>query len=56
VLERAVELARQAGSHRPEITALGRGLYYRIAGLGPDAALEQARGALLAALAAADGS
>jgi enoyl-CoA hydratase/carnithine racemase len=56
VLERAVELAAHAGSRQAEVTALGRGLYYRTAGLGSDAALEEARHALLAALAAADGA
>jgi enoyl-CoA hydratase/carnithine racemase len=56
VLERAVEIAEQASKHRPEIVALGRDLYYRLRGAPPEKALEDARQALLAALAAADRS
>jgi enoyl-CoA hydratase/carnithine racemase len=55
VLDRAVELAERAASHRPEIVALGRDLYYGMRGLPPADAAAAARAALLAALAAADG-
>jgi enoyl-CoA hydratase/carnithine racemase len=51
VLERAVEIAEQAAAHRPEIVALGRDLYYRMRGATPEKALDDARRALLAALA-----
>jgi len=54
VLDRAVEIAEQASAHRAEIVALGRDLYYRLRGTPPAQALEDARQALLAALAAAD--
>jgi len=54
VLERAVALAEQAATHRGEIVALGRGLYYRMSGLAPSEAHDEARRALLAALDAAD--
>jgi enoyl-CoA hydratase/carnithine racemase len=54
VLERAVALAAQAAAHRGEIVALGRDLYYRISGLPPSEALDEARRALLAALDVAD--
>ena len=54
VLDRAVEIAEQASAHRAEIVALGRDLYYRLRGTPPAQALEEARQALLAALAAAD--
>jgi len=54
VLERAVEIADAAAAHRSEIVALGRDLYYRVRGLPPAEALEEAHTALLAALAAAD--
>jgi enoyl-CoA hydratase/carnithine racemase len=54
VLDRAIEIAEQAASHRPEIVALGRDLYYRMRGAAPEKALEDAREALLAALAATD--
>ena len=54
VLERAIEIAEQAASHRPEIVALGRDLYYRLRGVPPEIALEDAHEALLAALAATD--
>jgi enoyl-CoA hydratase/carnithine racemase len=54
VLDRAVEIAEQAAAHRPEIVALGRDLYYRTRGVPPEQALEDAREALLAALAVAD--
>ena len=54
VLERAIEIAEQAASHRPEIVALGRDLYYRLRGVPPEIALESAHEALLAALAATD--
>ncbi len=56
VLERAVEIAEQAAAHRPEIVALGRGLYYRLRGAPADEAIEDARRTLLAALAAVDRS
>jgi enoyl-CoA hydratase/carnithine racemase len=54
VLDRAVGIAEHASTHRPEIVALGRDLYYRMRGAPPEQALEDARQALLAALAAAD--
>jgi enoyl-CoA hydratase/carnithine racemase len=54
VLDRAVELAEQAAAHRPEIVALGRGLYYQLRGVPPEKALEVARRALRVALAAVD--
>ena len=54
VLERAVELAEHASGYRPEIVALARDLYYRLRGLQPADAREEARAALLAALTAAD--
>ncbi len=54
VVDRAVELAEQASKYRPEIVALGRELYYRLRGAPPEKALEDARQALLAAIAAAD--
>jgi enoyl-CoA hydratase/carnithine racemase len=54
VLDRAIELAERAASHRPEIVALGRDLYYRMRGQDSAAAAAEARTALLAALAAAD--
>ena len=54
VLDRAVEVAEQAAAHRPEIVALGRDLYYRLRGVPPEKALDDARQTLLAALAAAD--
>jgi enoyl-CoA hydratase/carnithine racemase len=54
VLDRAVEIAAQAAAHRPEIVALGRDLYYRMRGTPPEKALEDAREALLAALAVTD--
>jgi enoyl-CoA hydratase/carnithine racemase len=54
VLDRAVEIAEQAAAHRPEIVALGRDLYYRLRHAPPRPALEDARQALLAALAAVD--
>jgi enoyl-CoA hydratase/carnithine racemase len=50
VLERAIERARQAASHRLPVVALGRDLYYELRGLPADAALERAELALLAAL------
>ena len=54
VLDRAVEIADQAAAYRPEIVALGRDLYYRLRGVRAEEALEDARHALLAALALAD--
>jgi len=54
VLERAVEIAEQAAAHRPEIVALGRDLFYRLRGEPPEKALDDARQALLAALATVD--
>jgi enoyl-CoA hydratase/carnithine racemase len=54
VVDRAVELAERAASHRPEIVALGRDLYYRMRCLEPADAAADARSALLAALATAD--
>jgi enoyl-CoA hydratase/carnithine racemase len=52
VLDRAIELAERAASYQPEIVALGRDLYYRMRGVPATDALAEARGALLAALAA----
>jgi enoyl-CoA hydratase/carnithine racemase len=52
VLDRALELAQRAASRRPEIVVLGRDLYYRMRGIAPADAANDARGALLAALAA----
>jgi enoyl-CoA hydratase/carnithine racemase len=54
VLARAVALAEQASSYNSEIVALGRNLYYETRTARPRDALEEARRALLAALAAAD--
>jgi enoyl-CoA hydratase/carnithine racemase len=54
VLDRAVEIAEQAAAHRPEIVALGRGLYYQLRGAPPEKALEVARRALIVALATVD--
>jgi enoyl-CoA hydratase/carnithine racemase len=54
VLARAVALAEHASRYNPEIVALGRGLYYETRAARPTEALEYARRALLAALAAAD--
>ena len=56
LLERAIEIAEQAASHRPEIVALGRDLYYRLRGVPAAQALDEGRQALLAALAAAERS
>ncbi len=50
VLERAVERARAAGSHRTQVVALGRDLYYAMRGLPADESLDRAERALLAAL------
>jgi len=50
VLERALERARQAGSHRRGVVALGRDLYYATRGSSAEESLEQAERALLAAL------
>ena len=50
VLERAVALAERAATHRAEIVALGRDLYYGMRGLPPAEAIAEARRALLAAL------
>jgi enoyl-CoA hydratase/carnithine racemase len=54
VLDRAIELAKRASSHNPEIVALGRDLYYRLRGVDPAESLKEARVALLAALTAKD--
>ena len=54
VLPRAIALAEQASAYDPEIVALGRNLYYETRAARPPEALEDARRALLAALAAAD--
>jgi enoyl-CoA hydratase/carnithine racemase len=54
VVGRAIEIAEQAATHRPEIVALGRDLYYRLRGVPPAQALDDARQALLAALAVTD--
>jgi enoyl-CoA hydratase/carnithine racemase len=54
VLDRAIELAERGASYRPEIVALGRDVYYRMRGVTPADAMDDARGALLAALAAED--
>lgn len=54
VLGRALELAEHASSYDPAIVALGRDLYYGIRAARPNEALEDARGALLAALVAAE--
>ena len=50
VLERAVERAGAASSHRGPIVTLGRDLYYALRGRSPDESLEDAEKALLAAL------
>lgn len=54
VFARAIALAEQASSYHPEMVALGRGLYYEMRAARPTEAFEDARQALLAALAAAD--
>ena len=54
VLARAVALAEHASSYNSEIIALGRGLYYETRAARPREALDKARRALIAALAAAD--
>jgi enoyl-CoA hydratase/carnithine racemase len=54
VLARAVALAEQASAYNGKIVALGRDLYYQTRAARPTEALEEARRALLAALAAAD--
>jgi len=54
VLERAIELATQAGSRVPRVVTLGRDLYYALRGLPAEEALQAAEHALLAALAAKD--
>ena len=54
VLERAVERARAASSHRGPIVTLGRDLYYALRGRKPDESLEDAEKALLAALELTD--
>jgi enoyl-CoA hydratase/carnithine racemase len=54
VLARAVALAEHASRYNPAIVALGRGLYYETRAARPLEAFEEARRALLAALAAAD--
>jgi enoyl-CoA hydratase/carnithine racemase len=56
VLSRAVALADEASAHDPEIVALGRDLYYGTRVAPPSEAMQAARQALLAALAAADRS
>jgi len=53
VLARAVALASEAAAHNREIVALGRGLYYGTRSARPREAMQAARQALLAALAAA---
>jgi len=54
VLARAITLAEQASSYDPEIVALGRGLYYKTGGARRRETLQEARRALLDALAAMD--
>ena len=54
VLSRAVALACEAAAHNRDIVALGRGLYYGTRATRPSEAMQAARQALLAALAAAD--
>jgi enoyl-CoA hydratase/carnithine racemase len=54
VLARAIALAEQASAYDADIVALGRNLYYETRAARPTEALEDARRALLAALAAAD--
>ena len=54
VLARAITLAEQASSYNPEIVALGRSLYYETRGARAPEAFQQARRALLDALAAMD--
>jgi len=54
VLDRAIELAERASRHDAQIVRLGRDLYYRLRGAGPDDALAESRAALLAALAETD--
>jgi len=51
VLDRAMEWADRAAAYAGDIVKLGRDLYYSARGLERDAALEEARIALLAALA-----
>jgi enoyl-CoA hydratase/carnithine racemase len=54
VLARGIALAQQASAYDAEIVALGRNLYYETRAARPREALQEARRALLAALAAAD--
>ena len=54
VLARAVALASEAAAHNRAIVGLGRGLYYGTRSARPREAMQAARQALLAALAAAD--
>jgi enoyl-CoA hydratase/carnithine racemase len=54
VLDRAIERAQAAGSHRAGVVALGRDLYYALRGLRADESLDRAEAALLAALEVAD--
>jgi enoyl-CoA hydratase/carnithine racemase len=54
VLARAVALAREAAAHNRAVVALGRDLYYETRAARPREAMQAARQALLAALAAAD--
>jgi enoyl-CoA hydratase/carnithine racemase len=56
VLSRAVALADEASAHDPAIVALGRDLYYETRAARPREAMQAARRALLAALAAEDRS
>jgi enoyl-CoA hydratase/carnithine racemase len=54
VVDRAIELAERASAYDPNVVGLGRDLYYRTRGLAPAETRQEARDALLAALAAAD--
>lgn len=52
VLDKALDAAEKASAHDPQMLRLGRDLYYGMRGAEPDAAMEQARIALAAALEA----
>jgi enoyl-CoA hydratase/carnithine racemase len=55
VLAHAINAVERAAHGNPQILALGRDLYYAMRALSPDAALDQARFALIAALSAREG-
>jgi len=56
VMKRAVELARMAAGHNPEVTKVGRDLYYAMRGMDPRGAFDASRFALFAAYDAWDKS